>query len=314
MFLLSVSQFQSISLRFLFNGLRTESLIRLNQATPRRAFPLKLLKSIVESVLLASTNNFPGLLATLKTEFLEVFADVRFYVLPAVEASVDLLRKGATKKCGMPSNLSYKIFLLLDSLPIPTQFKHDAPFCSVNLTADGICRRKSDDQKIYQTAFVSAWCSYLQLDYDELCLTPAVYKEILTALPTSLLPFMAAPLKLAKFFLKAFQGEDVAVAVQAMSGLFYLLAKGRLGEPQLIDNHGKKFYNCLLSLLQPKVFSMPVRVRFLRLLRLSLQSKLLSTDLRAAFVKKLVAGKGVFLPILNWGTEDFYTVFLLLLV
>lgn len=278
---------------YLFEGVKTEAAIRLSQSTPKKAFPAKQLNQIVEAVLFADQNFFPDLLLALRTVFLEPFTDLRYYVLPAIESAVALLRRTATNRVVVPENLSHRVFLLLNILPIPPEVEK-GEFGKEHWTPDGISRRKSEDPKAYKAAFVSVWTKYLQLDSDELHLSPAVYKEILTVIPMRVLPSMTAPLKLAKFFLSGFHGNDVAVAVQALSGLFYLLVKGRLGEPQLIDEEGQNFYHRLLSLLQPKVFSLPVRVRFLRLMRLSLQSKLLSTEMRAAFIKKLVAGKKFF--------------------
>lgn len=247
------------------------------------------LDPIIESILLSDQDTFLDLLGFLTTDFLKPFSDIRYFVLLAVESALRMLRRNSPNRDSSIENLSHRMFLLLQCLPSSKEVEK-GNFGTLNLTPDGISRLKSEDNRLYKSSFVSAWTAYLQLDSDELDLTPAVYKEILTLLPTTLLPFMSSPLRLAKFFLLGFQGSDVSVAVQALSGLFYLLVKGRLGEPQLVDREGENFYHRLLLLLQPKVFSMAVRVRFLRLLRLSLQAKMLSTEMRAMFVKKMLAG------------------------
>lgn len=236
-------------------------------------------------MLLCKACSFPDLLETLRTEFVEPFADLRYYLLPAVEAAVALVGRDNSINISR-NNLSRRMFLLLNILPTPGEAQ---TLGTSNWTPHAVSRTKSENELTYKSSFVSVWSSYLQLE--ELKLSPDLYQEILTTLPTKLLPWMATPLELAKFFLLGFHEGDVSTAVQALSGLFYLLVKARLGEPQLVGQAGADFYRRLLSLLQPKVFSLPIRVRFLRLLRLSIQSKMLSTEMRAMFIKKLVAGE-----------------------
>ncbi|KAL8438720.1 hypothetical protein Efla_001268 [Eimeria flavescens] len=150
-------------------------------------------------------------------------------------------------------------------------------------------------------AFQNAWLLLLL----EIQHSKATTQKLLSAIPKCVMPFLSNPLLLAEFFLKAFSDpRQLSLRMTALSGLFYLLTKHRLGNPEALEKArrqtdaneeeadaeaaaaGAHFYQRLYRLLTPAAFAPRLRVRFLRLLNLALRSDLLPTCLVAAFIKK----------------------------
>lgn len=264
-------------------GIKVEVAIRHSQS--RKRFPLKLLKRLVDNILVSES--FTELLIDFRVSYLEPFRNLRINVLQCVGPCIcDWRRCIDLNESVKPSDWSRRFFSLLRIFPNPTEESEllceetdMESFSTTTLCPDA-----------YKTAYLDAWCCFLDLCGKELKLSPTVYREVLTVLPNSVLPFMPSPLRLSRFFLLSFHENDLSIAVEALSGLFYLLVSCGLAEPQLVADEGIQFYDRLLSLLQPQVFFLPVRVRFLRLLQMSLLTKLLPHEMKAVFIKKLVAG------------------------
>jgi len=114
------------------------------------------------------------------------------------------------------------------------------------------------------------------------------YQILLLHIPKGVVPYMSNPLCLADFFLKSYDRGSITLSVLSLSGLFYLLTKHRLGDPESISPTCSRFYVRLNDLIQPAVFSLALRARFMRLLHASLSSPMLPTNLVACFIKRCV--------------------------
>ncbi|KAL8450340.1 hypothetical protein Emag_003186 [Eimeria magna] len=150
----------------------------------------------------------------------------------------------------------------------------------------------------HRLVYQKAWLLLLlEIEHDR-----ATTQKLLSRVPRAVMPLLSNPLMLAGFFLKSFNNsEQLSLSISALSGMFYLLAKHRLGNPDVVDKSsegnkttesdeaqaaGSHFYQRLYRLLTPAAFSPRFRVRFLRLLNMALRSDLLPTSLVAAFIKK----------------------------
>lgn len=125
----------------------------------------------------------------------------------------------------------------------------------------------------YKKPFTDAWISFLRAD-----LSDDLFKRVLARLHTHILPSLSQPLLLADVLTDCFSRGGV-VSVLALHGLF-----------SLIQSHNLEyaaFYPQLYSLLEPGIFMVKYRGRFLRLLDDCLRSPLLPAYLVAAFIKRL---------------------------
>lgn len=283
---------QVASLEYLFSLLQVECVIRLAHTPAKKGFPLYFLDDLLDCLLQSGDAVFPDVLEAFRDAYILQYQDLTFYVAQSLESVIVKRLRHEVEDAAEQTRMSAKAYAILQALPSPPSNKDNDTTATTTpryWTPDGVSRTKCRDRQAYREVFSGAWMSYLQLDKDQLCLSAAVYQELLAMLPTHVLPFLTSPLSLSHFFLTAFQQGTIAVAIQALSGFFYLLVKHKLGDPDLVSKEGQKYYDRLLELVQPPVFQMATRVRFLRLLRVSLQSKLLPTEMRATFVKKLVS-------------------------
>lgn len=163
--------------------------------------------------------------------------------------------------------------------------------------------------KQYRLLFQDVWVQFLRVVPLDLSLT----QKLLHAVPRTLLPYMSNPLLLSDFFLSSFEkAPHLSVSVLALSGLFYLLTRHRLADPDALftdsadlsqkgeGSNGARsgkasggsngvcvhFYRRLYQLITPASFSVARRGRFLRLINVALRSSLLPNSLVAAFLKK----------------------------
>merc|ERR1719359_1814053 len=72
----------------------------------------------------------------------------------------------------------------------------------------------------------------------------------------------------------------------SLSGLFLLLTKHSLGDPETLSSSSSEYYSQLYSLIKPETFELADRARFQRLLAVSLTSGLLPARFAAVFAKK----------------------------
>merc|ERR1711972_899306 len=72
----------------------------------------------------------------------------------------------------------------------------------------------------------------------------------------------------------------------SLSGLFLLLTKHSLGDPETLSTSSSEYYAQLYSLIKPQTFLLAQRARFQRLLGVSLSSGLLPARFAAVFAKK----------------------------
>ncbi|XP_053992955.1 nucleolar complex protein 4 homolog A-like [Hylaeus volcanicus] len=291
-----IKGFGSLSLKYLMKCLRIECKIRFTKKTDHSTFPLRLLESILKYCISTSATCFTNLCNTLIEDYFYRYKDLQFYSLQTLESIVvELLETNTLKEVDTFNEediniISRHIFLLLHSFPSPKEIeKQEHNYGSETFCLKYLSSNKSVSKIDYQNAFVSCWMKYLRLSNATHHLSLSQYKEVLSILPTRLLPFLKCPLVISHIFFQAFYHNDLQIAVEALSGLFYLIVKSRLAEPQLLDTTAKEFYAHLLTLVQPKIFSLNVRTRFIRLLEASLRSKLLSSTMKAAFIKRLVS-------------------------
>lgn len=150
----------------------------------------------------------------------------------------------------------------------------------------------------HRLVYQNSWLTLLlDVEHDKVTI-----QKLLSSVPKSVMPLMSNPLLLADFFLKAFRDANhLSISMSALSGMFYLLSKHRLGNPDVIAHTdgldasskeaqaaGAHFYQRLYRLVTPASFSPRLRVRFLRLLNMALRSDLLPTHLVASFIKKCI--------------------------
>merc|ERR1719258_370654 len=90
---------------------------------------------------------------------------------------------------------------------------------------------------------------------------------------------------LADFYLRAFHNDSLEVCVMSLSGLFLLLTKHSLGDPETLSSNSE-YYTQLYSLIKPETFQLAQRARFQRLLSASLTSGLLPARFAAVFAKR----------------------------
>merc|ERR1719359_1398703 len=72
----------------------------------------------------------------------------------------------------------------------------------------------------------------------------------------------------------------------SLSGLFLLLTKHSLGDPETLSSSSSEYYSQLFSLIKPETFLLAQRARFQRLLSASLTSGLLPARFAAVFAKR----------------------------
>lgn len=133
----------------------------------------------------------------------------------------------------------------------------------------------------YRRLFQDTWLQLLSLRVPlEHCV------PLLQLVPSRVMPHLSHPLMLADFYLRAFHNESLEVCVMSLSGLFLLLTKHSLGDPETLDASSSEFYGQLYSLIRPETFVLAQRGRFQRLLAASLTSGLLPARFAAVFAKR----------------------------
>lgn len=135
----------------------------------------------------------------------------------------------------------------------------------------------------YRRLFQETWLQLLSLRVPlDHCL------PLLQLVPSRVMPHLSHPLMLADFYLRAFHSESLEVSVMSLSGLFLLLTKHSLGDPETLSSSSSEYYSQLYSLIKPETFVLAQRARFQRLLAVSLTSGLLPARFAAVFAKKCV--------------------------
>jgi hypothetical protein len=189
---------------------------------------------------------------------------------------------------GLPSrDLFSRVFQLLREAPEPTP--------TITEGVDGGDGDVGADQEVlapfgrptsfflreYRRVFQDTWLQLLSLRVPlDLC------KPLLQLVPSRVMPHLSHPLMLADFYLRAFHSESLEVSVMSLSGLFHLLTKHSLGDPETLSSSSNEFYTQLYSLIKPETFLLNHCARFQRLLAVSLTSGLLPARFAAVFAKK----------------------------
>lgn len=128
--------------------------------------------------------------------------------------------------------------------------------------------------KRHRSALANAYLSTLRLP-----LSNQTHKVILAALPTSIIPNMAHPIRLSDYLTQSYSIGGLS-SILSLEGLFILMTKYNLEYPQ--------FYNSLYTLMNTSIFYSAHRTKFLQLLSfVLLKSQMLPAYLIAAFCKRL---------------------------
>ena len=169
---------------------------------------------------------------------------------------------------------SVKLFEIIENLNAPedgtqTLFKVDLP----------------DTSKATYQKFIMSLLTRKKFRSDEL-------KQFLLMLPKSIVPNMENPLFLADFLTSCLDHEnDLELQILGLRDIFILLEKHGLDYP----NYYRRLYGMLMPQYQPKTYrtisvftiERTEKVRFLRLLDLSLRSPKIPSRVIAAFLKRL---------------------------
>mmetsp|Transcript_75633 Transcript_75633/g.130986 ORF Transcript_75633/g.130986 Transcript_75633/m.130986 type:complete len:591 (-) Transcript_75633:47-1819(-) len=253
----------------------------------------------------------------LTAEFLAPFADVRHYILQHLRTvllqvgKAKSIRNCAAGNAGAappakrlkqeapfaelirsrglpPDDLFSRVFEILREVPQPgpnnsiaQHFDGDLP--EVQMLAPGE-QTKNSVLKSYRRLFQDVWLQLLNLRVPlDRC------RALLQFVPNHVMPHMQEPLLLADFYLRAFQSESTELSVLSLSGLFLLLTRYSLGDPETLSSSSSQYYVQLYSLVKPESFKLRQRARFQRLLATSLASGLLPARYAAAFAKKCMS-------------------------
>lgn len=119
--------------------------------------------------------------------------------------------------------------------------------------------------------------TFLWLEFLKRELPVHIHKEVLTFLPSVMKQF-TNPLQLSDYLTESYNMGGV-ISLLALNGLFILVNSYNLDYPN--------FYTKVYALLQPDIFNLKYKARFLYLLDLFLSSTHLPAHLVAAFIKKM---------------------------
>lgn len=127
----------------------------------------------------------------------------------------------------------------------------------------------------HRLALQQAYLDVLKIPH----LRPRILQQILTHLPTQVLPHISSPLRFADFCTRAYQMGGMT-SILALQSLFLLMMDHGLEYPN--------FYTSLYQLIEPSIFYAKFRTRFLQLLTKCLYSNpILPAYVVAAFMKRL---------------------------
>jgi hypothetical protein len=133
----------------------------------------------------------------------------------------------------------------------------------------------------YRKLFQSAWLRLLSLP------VPAEKrKPLLQYLPSHVMTHLSEPLLLSDFYIRSFHSGSAEISVLSLSGLFLLLTRYSLGDPDTLSSSSNEYFAQLYSLIKPNIFRLRQRARFQRLAAASLASGLLPAGFAAAFAKR----------------------------
>merc|ERR1719240_311229 len=260
--------------------------LKLGQKTATE-YPEQFRQFVIDFI---SSKNWSDALATcLLEEYASKFLDVRYYLLRELkvllECDTDAISiSGQKRKRAMlpleKVEIAKRAFCILRQIPEPVNKAH----------AGG---EKSDDSPCiletkvarstgeYRVHYQGAWLAFLRLP-----LPQNIVVDVLQHIPGHVFPYIGNPLVLSNFYISSFNHGSLSVSVLSLSGLFYLITKCQLGDPDAITSTSDQFYNKLYELVTPEIFQVKHRTRFLRLMQISLKSTMLPSSYIAAFVKR----------------------------
>ena len=166
-----------------------------------------------------------------------------------------------------------RVFSILEKVKRPT----------VQIADLDVCISLFGDKKLsaYRVQFKNCWSEFLR------CCSPTMNRTLLVKLlriiPDSVMPHIQNPEIFASFFCNSFnRTDDVEVALLSVSGLFHLISRHNLGEPD-------DLYSRLYQLISPEAMKKSVQSnRVFQLLVKALRSPLMPAKLVPLFAKKLL--------------------------
>lgn len=244
---------------------------------------------------------------TLKTEFLTPYVDLRHYfigqlrlVLEQAAALDDTPSKAVggegeseappEKRARRAENslasrgisaeeLFTRAWKLLRDIPEPRKVEADEPESGDIWASTG--SPVAFYWREYRKLFQSAWLRLLSLPVPE-----EKRKPLLQYLPSHVMMHLSEPLLLSDFYIRSFHSGTTEISVLSLSGLFLLLTKYSLGDPDTLSSSSNEYFSQLYSLIKPETFRLRQRARFQRLAAASLSSGLLPAGFAAAFAKR----------------------------
>jgi hypothetical protein len=166
-----------------------------------------------------------------------------------------------------------RIFAILEKVKRPTS----------QLTELEVCLESFGDKKMsmYRVQFKNAWSEFLRCC--SASMNRAMLVKLLRNIPDSVLPHIQNGEIFASFFSECFnRTDDVEVALLSVSGLFHIISRHNLGEPD-------DLYSKLYQLISPKSMRKSTQSnRVFQLLVKVLRSPLMPSRLVPVFAKKLL--------------------------
>lgn len=192
------------------------------------------------------------------------FDDCRYYALKYICSHLKKTSKQKNQK---------KTLKLISNLRMPKSENKKSTlnnFSAVTQESGKIMKLSSIAE--HKRLFTFIWLEFLKQE-----LIPSVQKEVLVILP-DMMPYMTSPLQLADYLTEAYNAGG-ATSLLALNGIFILVNSYNLDYPN--------FYKKVYSLLEPSIFHVKYRPRFLFLLDLFLSSTHIPAYLVGAFIKKM---------------------------
>lgn len=168
-----------------------------------------------------------------------------------------------------------RVFLILEKIKRPTP----------QLVETGALLAHASAQKLshYRTTFKACWVEFLRGSVS--LLDRELFKKLLRIIPDSVMPHITDPEIFSSFFSNCFeQKDDVEIALLSISGLFQLISRYNLGEPDFL-------YARIYELLSPQTMDNTKSAtsnRVFQMLLKALRSPLMPSKYIPIFSKKLL--------------------------
>jgi U3 small nucleolar RNA-associated protein 19 len=228
-------------------------------------FPRTFIKGIVQAVL---DSNDDGARETFVGEFINKFADIRFFVAKSI---VEVLRDRQAQDASA-SDLFDTTLALLSAFEPPSN-RTEKTKAEFLIPAPAKKAHPLHSQLQQKKQVQDAWLALMGLG-----MGPDQRKQILKIMVATIAPWFTKPELLADFLTDSYDAGG-ATSLLALSGVFFLMTECNLDYPS--------FYAKLYSLLDASILHSRHRSRVFRLLDVCLGSSHLPVAMVASFIKRL---------------------------